>query len=226
MKGIPSPTTGSLTRPANPSGTAPLSVTIALDAGTYATAAELETAMQSKIDGVLGNIDGYTGSVQVHITDLGNGTDADGVRIVDCAGTVLDTVLYGYPLADAIEVGGALGGGHGRPDREGLLRGLRAAQGQHTPADLEDRHRWNAQALGIPVARTKLTAFVISGFVAGVAGALYTHRFGLYALDTTTQARAPRTSARLYAEICRARALSSETVARYAPELLATMFPG
>jgi hypothetical protein len=35
--------------------------------------------------------------------DLGNGTNADGVRIVDCAGTTLDTVLYGDPLTDPIE---------------------------------------------------------------------------------------------------------------------------
>jgi beta-glucosidase len=54
----------------------------------------------------------------------------------------------------------------------------------------------------------------------------WTHRFGLYAVDTETQQRTPRTSARLYAEVCRSRALSSETVARYAPELLETMFPG
>ena len=54
----------------------------------------------------------------------------------------------------------------------------------------------------------------------------WTHRFGLYALDTETQARAPRASAKLYAEVCRANALSSETVRRYAPELLEKMFPG
>lgn len=54
----------------------------------------------------------------------------------------------------------------------------------------------------------------------------WTHRFGLYAVDIETQTRTPRASARLYAEVCRGRALSSETVARYAPELLETMFPG
>jgi beta-glucosidase len=54
----------------------------------------------------------------------------------------------------------------------------------------------------------------------------WTHRFGLYALDTETQARAPRPSARLYSEICRSNSLSSEMVARYAPELSAAMFPG
>jgi beta-glucosidase len=54
----------------------------------------------------------------------------------------------------------------------------------------------------------------------------WTHRFGLYALDTETQTRTPRTSARLYAEICKSRSLSSNIVARYAPELLEAMFPG
>ncbi len=34
--------------------------------------------------------------------DLGNGTDGDGVRVLDCEGLVLDTVLYGDELADDI----------------------------------------------------------------------------------------------------------------------------
>jgi beta-glucosidase len=54
----------------------------------------------------------------------------------------------------------------------------------------------------------------------------WTHRFGLYALDVETQTRTPRPSAHLYAEICSARSLSSETVSRFAPELLETLFPG
>jgi beta-glucosidase len=54
----------------------------------------------------------------------------------------------------------------------------------------------------------------------------WTHRFGLYALDTETQARTPRASARLYAEICKTGTLSSELVGRYAPELAEKMFPG
>ena len=54
----------------------------------------------------------------------------------------------------------------------------------------------------------------------------WTHRFGLYAVNPETQVRTARNSARLYAEICRDRALSSEIVARYAPELLETLFPG
>ncbi|MCS6908965.1 MAG: family 1 glycosylhydrolase [Anaerolineales bacterium] len=53
----------------------------------------------------------------------------------------------------------------------------------------------------------------------------WTHRFGLYALDTETQVRTPRPSARLYAEICKSRALSSDVVAQYTPELLETLFP-
>lgn len=52
------------------------------------------------------------------------------------------------------------------------------------------------------------------------------HRFGLYALDPVTQVRTARPSARLYSEIARSRALTSDMVARYAPELKAQMFPG
>lgn len=51
-------------------------------------------------------------------------------------------------------------------------------------------------------------------------------RFGLYALDTATQARTPRPSAGLYAEMARTGTLSSDMVARYAPELLERLFPG
>jgi beta-glucosidase len=54
----------------------------------------------------------------------------------------------------------------------------------------------------------------------------WTHRFGLYALDTETLVRTPRRSAQLYAEICKSNSLSSDIAARYAPELLETMFPG
>jgi beta-glucosidase len=54
----------------------------------------------------------------------------------------------------------------------------------------------------------------------------WTHRFGLYAMDPQTLERTPRRSAQLYAEICKTRSLSSDMVARYAPELLEEMFPG
>jgi beta-glucosidase len=53
----------------------------------------------------------------------------------------------------------------------------------------------------------------------------WTQRFGLWALDEETQARRKRPSADLYAEICRANGLSSEMVARYAPEVLKAIFP-
>jgi beta-glucosidase len=52
------------------------------------------------------------------------------------------------------------------------------------------------------------------------------HRFGLYALDPETQVRSPRASARLYSEIARSHSLTSDMVARYAPELKEQMFPG
>jgi beta-glucosidase len=54
----------------------------------------------------------------------------------------------------------------------------------------------------------------------------WTQRFGLWELDTETQARHKRPSADFYAEICRANALSSDMVAKYAPEIFENMFPG
>jgi len=54
----------------------------------------------------------------------------------------------------------------------------------------------------------------------------WTQRFGLWELDVDTQARRKRPSADLYAEICRENAISSDMVARYAPEILETLFPG
>lgn len=54
----------------------------------------------------------------------------------------------------------------------------------------------------------------------------WTQHFGLWELDIETQARRKRPSADLYAEICRENGISSGTVARYAPELFDSMFPG
>jgi beta-glucosidase len=51
-------------------------------------------------------------------------------------------------------------------------------------------------------------------------------RFGLWELDTATQARRKRPSADLYAEICRENGISTDMVSRYAPEVVADMFPG
>ena len=53
----------------------------------------------------------------------------------------------------------------------------------------------------------------------------WTQRFGLWDLDIQTQARIKRPSADLYAEICRENGISSETVARYAPQIFEKMFP-
>jgi beta-glucosidase len=47
----------------------------------------------------------------------------------------------------------------------------------------------------------------------------------LYALDVETQKRTKRPSADLYAEICKANALSSETVEKYCPEVKDNLFP-
>lgn len=54
----------------------------------------------------------------------------------------------------------------------------------------------------------------------------WTQRFGLLALDTETQERTLRESGRLYGEICRSGSISSDMAARYAPELLETIFRG
>jgi len=53
----------------------------------------------------------------------------------------------------------------------------------------------------------------------------WTQRFGLWELDAETQERRRRPSADFYAEICRANALSAESVARFAPEVLEDLFP-
>ncbi len=53
----------------------------------------------------------------------------------------------------------------------------------------------------------------------------WTQRFGLWELDVETQARRKRASAELYGEICRENGISSEMVARYAPELFNKLFP-
>jgi beta-glucosidase len=53
----------------------------------------------------------------------------------------------------------------------------------------------------------------------------WTQRFGLWELNPETQQRRKRPSADLYAEICRENGLSSEMVARYAPEILSLLYP-
>jgi beta-glucosidase len=49
-------------------------------------------------------------------------------------------------------------------------------------------------------------------------------RFGLVELDPHTQERAPRVSASLFGEICRANAITEAMVERYAPEAMETIF--
>lgn len=53
----------------------------------------------------------------------------------------------------------------------------------------------------------------------------WTQRFGLWALDRETQARRPRPSADLYAQICTANGLSTDMVAEYAPGVFDKLFP-
>ena len=51
-------------------------------------------------------------------------------------------------------------------------------------------------------------------------------RFGLVELDPKTQRRSLRRSGALYAEVCKANALDTDMVRRYAPELMETVFRG
>lgn len=53
----------------------------------------------------------------------------------------------------------------------------------------------------------------------------WTQRFGLWELDTATQKRTARPSAEMFAEICRANALTSDTVQRHCPEIADRIFP-
>jgi beta-glucosidase len=53
----------------------------------------------------------------------------------------------------------------------------------------------------------------------------WTQRFGLWELDTETQARRKRPSADLYAQICRENCISSDMVSHYAPEIYSLIFP-
>ena len=54
----------------------------------------------------------------------------------------------------------------------------------------------------------------------------WTQRFGLWGLDVDSQARQRRASVDLYAAICTENAISSATVAQWAPAALKTLYPG
>lgn len=54
----------------------------------------------------------------------------------------------------------------------------------------------------------------------------WTQRFGLWELDPENQVRRRRASADFYTDICRENGLSSDMVAKYAPEILDKIFPG
>ena len=54
----------------------------------------------------------------------------------------------------------------------------------------------------------------------------WSQRFGLWGLNTETQARTRRKSVDIYAEICRTNGISSEMVKKYVPALTGKLFPG
>lgn len=53
----------------------------------------------------------------------------------------------------------------------------------------------------------------------------WTQRFGLWGLDTETQARIRRTSVDVYAAICQENGIASDMVQKYAPEIFSKLFP-
>jgi beta-glucosidase len=53
----------------------------------------------------------------------------------------------------------------------------------------------------------------------------WSQRFGLWGLDTATQARIRRPSVDLYTAICKANALTHETVSKYAADSVEKIFP-
>ncbi len=53
----------------------------------------------------------------------------------------------------------------------------------------------------------------------------WTQRFGLWGLDTETQARIRRTSVDIYEAICRENGISSTMVQNYVPTLFPVLFP-
>jgi len=54
----------------------------------------------------------------------------------------------------------------------------------------------------------------------------WTQRFGLIAMNPETGERRLRRSGQLYSEICNSGSISSDMVARYAPQLMSNLFPG
>ena len=54
----------------------------------------------------------------------------------------------------------------------------------------------------------------------------FDHRFGLIEINPETHERQWRRSGQLYSRICHTRSLTTQMAERYAPELLAMLFPG
>ena len=65
------------------------------------------------------------------------------------------------------------------------LRGIRRSRTGRVIIAIRENER-AAQAFSVGVVRAKLTAFVISGFVAGVGGALFTHQQQAFSIDSYT----------------------------------------
>ncbi|MEB2288243.1 MAG: family 1 glycosylhydrolase [Anaerolineae bacterium] len=105
---------------------------------------------------------------------------------------------------------------HGAPGADDALRSLVLVRGL--------RSVWRALNHNYPV-KGYFYRTLVDGFewASGYDPRL---RWGLFACDPQTQARAPRHSAALYGEICAANALTMDMVRRYLPGEADALFPG
>ncbi|MDO8363729.1 MAG: ABC transporter permease [Actinomycetota bacterium] len=67
----------------------------------------------------------------------------------------------------------------------GALRGIRRSRTGRVILAIRENER-AAQSFSVGLVRAKLTAFVISGFTAGVGGVLYTHSIGAFSVNSFT----------------------------------------
>src|SRR4051812_35223018 len=80
-----------------------LLISVAITAGTYATAASFETELQRAIDAAESGNDGFTGAVTVHVTDLGSGVwTTDFIRNSTDSGTNVSVLTVGAEMANAL----------------------------------------------------------------------------------------------------------------------------
>ncbi len=85
-----------------------LITTVAVNAGTYATAASFQTELQSDINAKTNAVAGFTGAVTVKVTDLGSGVwTVNLARTSTATGTGIAISGVGSDIAQAITASGA-----------------------------------------------------------------------------------------------------------------------